>query len=183
MDDKSKKAMFRSKLKESAQKREKRIDSPLVRYNELDQAVCRVCNVVIKSESLWPVHLASRKHKEAVEDIKARAAKSKTVNNSNPTKIDVADIETHPSSSFPAQTRPASTLPTNFFDQSDAKRQTRVATAKQKHRKREEATQSQLQEEEDAAKGDNKEGERGCSQKQAARQRSGSDRRGIHKRS
>lgn len=34
------------------------------RYNELDQAVCKVCNVVIKSEALWGPHLVSRLHKE-----------------------------------------------------------------------------------------------------------------------
>ncbi|GLJ33305.1 hypothetical protein SUGI_0670090 [Cryptomeria japonica] len=124
MDAKSRKAMFREKKKE---KGEKRIDSPLVRYNELDQAVCRVCNVVIKSEPLWPAHQASRKHKEAVEDIKARAAKSKTVNNSKSTKIDASNIETQLLSSVPAQTRPASSLPTSFFDEPDAKRQNRIS--------------------------------------------------------
>ncbi|XP_059065051.1 protein ABA AND ROS SENSITIVE 1-like isoform X1 [Cryptomeria japonica] len=125
MDAKSRKAMFREKKKE---KGEKRIDSPLVRYNELDQAVCRVCNVVIKSEPLWPAHQASRKHKEAVEDIKARAAKSKTVNNSKSTKTDAGNTEIQLSSSVPAQTRPASSLPTSFFDEPDAKRQNRGST-------------------------------------------------------
>lgn len=33
-------------------------------YNEDDQPVCRVCNVTLKSESLWPAHQASRKHHE-----------------------------------------------------------------------------------------------------------------------
>ncbi|KAF8369683.1 hypothetical protein HHK36_017032 [Tetracentron sinense] len=59
-----KKALYRAKLKDSAQKREKRIDSPLVRYNEFDQPVCRVCDVILKSDSLWPAHQASRKHHE-----------------------------------------------------------------------------------------------------------------------
>lgn len=34
------------------------------RYNEFDQPVCRVCDIVVKSESLWPAHEASRKHHE-----------------------------------------------------------------------------------------------------------------------
>lgn len=28
--------------------------------------MCRVCNVVLKSESLWDVHQASRKHHEVI---------------------------------------------------------------------------------------------------------------------
>ncbi|KAK9105802.1 hypothetical protein Scep_022646 [Stephania cephalantha] len=57
----AKKALYRAKLREAAaQKREKRIDSPLVKYNEHDQPVCRVCNVVLKSDSLWLAHQASR---------------------------------------------------------------------------------------------------------------------------
>ena len=56
-----KKAAFRAKL---AQKKEKRIDSPLVRYNEFNQPVCRVCDVVLKSESIWDAHQISRKHRE-----------------------------------------------------------------------------------------------------------------------
>lgn len=36
------------------------------RYNENDQPVCRVCDVVLKSESIWPAHQASRKHHEVI---------------------------------------------------------------------------------------------------------------------
>ncbi|KAK6939389.1 hypothetical protein RJ641_028920 [Dillenia turbinata] len=63
MDAEARKKAFRAKL---AQKSDKRIDSPLVRYNEFDQPVCRVCNVILKSESLWPAHQASRKHHEVM---------------------------------------------------------------------------------------------------------------------
>lgn len=99
MDARSRnKALFRSKL--NAQKKDKRIESPLVRYfkqfsvygivefallllicdgityltmlyyyyytryNESDQPVCRVCDLVLKSESFWDAHQASRKHHE-----------------------------------------------------------------------------------------------------------------------
>jgi len=36
------------------------------RYNEFDQPVCRVCGVVLKSESLWDAHQVSRKHREVI---------------------------------------------------------------------------------------------------------------------
>ncbi|KAH9667205.1 coiled-coil domain-containing protein 16 [Citrus sinensis] len=71
MDAARKKAIFRAKL--NAQKKEKRINSPLVRYNEFDQPVCRVCDVVLKSDSQWDAHQASRKHHEAIKNIKAGA--------------------------------------------------------------------------------------------------------------
>ena len=36
------------------------------RYNESDQPVCRVCDVVLKSVSHWDAHQASRKHHEVM---------------------------------------------------------------------------------------------------------------------
>eukprot|EP00899_Mesostigma_viride_P023111 jgi/Mesvir1/3985/Mv15041-RA.1 len=72
MDDARKKAELRARMKDAAQKREKRIDSPLVRYNNLGQPVCQICDVTVKSEVLWPTHLASRGHKEMVESLKRR---------------------------------------------------------------------------------------------------------------
>ncbi|XP_072968918.1 protein ABA AND ROS SENSITIVE 1 [Typha angustifolia] len=106
------KALFRAKLRESAQKREKRIDSPLVRYNENDQPTCRVCNVTLKSESLWPAHQASRKHHEAIENLRAAAGGTTRRNNVN---LDQPP-EVH-------KTRPSSTLPADFFDKKETKRQ------------------------------------------------------------
>ncbi|KAK8989953.1 hypothetical protein V6N11_064365 [Hibiscus sabdariffa] len=67
------KAVFRAKL--NAQKKEKRIDNPLIKYNESDQPVCRVCDVVLKSISHWDAHQASRKHHEAINTLKANAAR------------------------------------------------------------------------------------------------------------
>ncbi|XP_010931557.1 uncharacterized protein [Elaeis guineensis] len=106
------KALFRTKLRESAQKRDKRIDSPLVRYNEYDQPVCRVCNVILKSESLWPAHQASRKHHEAIENVKASAAGLTRGNN----------VNTEPPAEV-QKPRSSSTLPTDFFDKQEEKRQ------------------------------------------------------------
>lgn len=36
------------------------------RYNEFGQPVCRVCDVALKSESLWDAHQVSRKHREVI---------------------------------------------------------------------------------------------------------------------
>ncbi|KAJ0980881.1 hypothetical protein J5N97_009136 [Dioscorea zingiberensis] len=108
MDAKAQKA-YRARLKESV--REKRIDSPLIRYNENGQPVCRVCNIVLKSETLWPAHQASRKHKEAIEKVKATAAGHNRTKHTN--------IEP-PTESHKAQT---STLPSDFFDNREMKRQ------------------------------------------------------------
>ncbi|OVA04962.1 hypothetical protein BVC80_1211g23 [Macleaya cordata] len=114
MDAKAvKKALYRSKLKEAAQKRDKRIDSPLVRYNEFDQPVCRVCDVILKSESLWAAHQASRKHHEAIKNVKATAA---GLTQTNDTKSD-------PPSEFTHKARSSSSLPADFFDKHDTKRQ------------------------------------------------------------
>ncbi|KAJ6807795.1 zinc finger protein 830 isoform X2 [Iris pallida] len=106
------KALFRSKVREASQKRDKRIDSPLVRYNEYDQPVCRVCNVILKSEALWPAHQASRKHHEAIENVKAAAA---GVSQDSKIKKD-EQVEVH-------KPRSSSILPEGFFDNQDAKRQ------------------------------------------------------------
>ncbi|XP_022716318.1 zinc finger protein 830 isoform X2 [Durio zibethinus] len=94
------KALFRAKL--NAQKKDKRIDSPLVRYNESDQPVCRVCDVALKSVSHWDVHQASRKHHEAINNLKAKAAK-----------------HTQASSTQPG-------LPAGFFDTHEAEKQKTV---------------------------------------------------------
>lgn len=36
----------------------------ICRYNEIDKPVCRVCDVVLKSDYDWTAHQASRKHHE-----------------------------------------------------------------------------------------------------------------------
>ncbi|XP_041002426.1 zinc finger protein 830 isoform X1 [Juglans microcarpa x Juglans regia] len=126
-----KKALFRAKL--NAQKKDKRIDSPLVRYNELEQPVCRVCDIVLKSESLWDAHQASRKHHEAINSIKASAAGLTRVSNakSEPHK-ELSKVkpeqstELHivkPECSMEVPKRQSSAvLPPDFFDNSEAKR-------------------------------------------------------------
>ncbi|XP_065850057.1 protein ABA AND ROS SENSITIVE 1 isoform X2 [Euphorbia lathyris] len=122
MDAAKKKAIFRAKL--NAQKKEKRIDSPLVRYNEFDQPLCRICNVVLKSESLWDAHQASRKHHEAINVMKANAGarvhvgSAKPEASSRPKQAD--NVELHDTKYEPAaklsQSQASSVLPTDFFD-------------------------------------------------------------------
>eukprot|EP00249_Psilotum_nudum_P015407 c25313_g1_i1 orf=380-1363(+) len=104
------KALLRSRMKEASQRREKHIDSPLVRYNEIGQPICKVCNVSIKSVSLWTAHLVSRQHKEAVDDIKSRA-KVAGISSAKVTSGESVSTVAGPSS-----------LPADFFDSPDAKR-------------------------------------------------------------
>ncbi|OIT34004.1 PREDICTED: zinc finger protein 830-like [Nicotiana attenuata] len=125
-----KRALYRAKLKEQKQKR---IDSPLVRYNEHDQPVCRVCDIVLKSESQWPGHQASRKHHEAINNLKANAAAVKSPNTvrSEPWKeLPKTKSELHegvsrkePEASVGlSKPRASSMLPPNFFDNQETKR-------------------------------------------------------------
>ncbi|BFG20604.1 hypothetical protein CerSpe_068780 [Prunus speciosa] len=132
MDAKARnKALFRAKL--NAQKKEKRIDSPLVRYNESDQPVCRVCDIALKSEFQWEAHQASRKHHEAINNLKATAAGQNRVNNA---KTEVRPELSKPKPEHPPELhiprperstelpRPqmSSGLPPDFFDNHEAQK-------------------------------------------------------------
>ncbi|KAL3630401.1 hypothetical protein CASFOL_023385 [Castilleja foliolosa] len=122
-----KKAVFRARL--NAQNQEKqRIDSPLVRYNEHGQPVCRVCDVVIKSDSLWPAHQASRKHHEAIKTYKANALKANTAALAAKSesakefpKPKAESSKSEPSTTL--RTHQPSTMPSDYFDNHDKKRQ------------------------------------------------------------
>ncbi|KAL2629530.1 hypothetical protein R1flu_014216 [Riccia fluitans] len=104
------KAAMKARMREAAQKRGKRIESPLVRYNDVGQPVCKVCNVAVKTETLWPAHVASRQHKAAVEELKAKAAAQSAPKAHEPPRPSVA------------VTRPSSALPDDFFDLPEPKR-------------------------------------------------------------
>ncbi|XAR73571.1 hypothetical protein NMG60_11007582 [Bertholletia excelsa] len=120
MDAKAKmKALYRAKLNDS--KLEKRIESPLVRYNEFDQPICRVCDVVLKSESLWSAHQASRKHHEAIKNLKANAAGTTRVNNVK-AESPLHDAKPEASTELP-KARSSALLPPDFFDNDESKRQ------------------------------------------------------------
>ncbi|XP_021730351.1 zinc finger protein 830-like [Chenopodium quinoa] len=127
-----KKALFRAKLNEK--QRKNRIDSPLVRYNEIGKPVCRVCDFVLKSDSDWTVHQASRKHHEAINNLKASASKKGAVNNAKSETVKESSkkqVDNFPKSkddksrisSDVQKSRSSSALPADFFDHGDNKRQ------------------------------------------------------------
>ncbi|KAC9605572.1 hypothetical protein E3N88_45567 [Mikania micrantha] len=126
MDAQAKKALYRAKLK--AQKQDKRIDSPLVRYNESDQPVCKVCDIVLKSESAWSAHQISARHREAINNVKANAAAASRGNNVKPvasTELNKVKperpAEPYKSQTRPPQAQPQSVLPSDFFDNPETK--------------------------------------------------------------
>ncbi|KAB2594822.1 zinc finger protein 830 [Pyrus ussuriensis x Pyrus communis] len=127
MDAKARnKALFPAKL--NAQKKDKRMDSPLVRYNESDQPVCRVCDNTLKSESQMRI-----KHR-ALSNFKATAAGLNRVNNAKaearpelPKSKPEHSVELHipgpeRSTQLPRE-QLSSELPPDFFDNHDAKKQ------------------------------------------------------------
>lgn len=123
-----KKALYRAKLKNLEEKKVKRIESPLVRYNEFDQPVCRVCDVILKSESLWDAHQASRKHHEAIKNVKANAAGLTRANNAKPEapkpepSTVLSNATSEPSMNL-QKAQLSSGLPADFFDNHVAKKQ------------------------------------------------------------
>ncbi|XP_008231603.1 PREDICTED: zinc finger protein 830 isoform X2 [Prunus mume] len=137
MDAKARnKALFRARL--NAQKKEKRIDSPLVRYNESDQPVCRVCDIALKSEFQWEAHQASRKHHEAINNLKATAAGLNRVNNAKTEvrpELSKPEPEHLPELHIPRPERStelprpqtSSGLPPDFFDNNEAQKRNTVA--------------------------------------------------------
>ncbi|GAQ83206.1 C2H2 zinc finger protein [Klebsormidium nitens] len=90
-------------MKGTAAERKQRLDHPLVRYNDLGQIVCKLCNTVVKSEVAWNTHLVSRQHKETVARLKSKAASKQA--------------QTAPAATpQPGSARKASDLPSDFFD-------------------------------------------------------------------
>ncbi|XP_067138252.1 zinc finger protein 830 [Centruroides vittatus] len=53
-------------------KGKQRIDSPLAKYNSTGQLTCIVCDVSLKGEALWSVHITGKTHKEKLEALKRR---------------------------------------------------------------------------------------------------------------
>ncbi|CAI5933335.1 unnamed protein product, partial [Closterium sp. NIES-65] len=123
------KGALRAMMREMAQKTEKRIDSPLVRYNELGQAVCRVCTTVIKSESLWAAHLVSKQHKESAERLKQRAKAAAPPATAGATSAaprpTAATTPAAPGGGRPAAASAAGALPSDFFDSASAAKRPR----------------------------------------------------------
>ncbi|KAI8098076.1 uncharacterized protein B0P05DRAFT_583047 [Gilbertella persicaria] len=67
------KADVRKLLKKQQQERSKakRIDHPFAKYDSMDRLMCIVCHSPIKSEAVWPAHLASAGHRDNIQKLKA----------------------------------------------------------------------------------------------------------------
>ncbi|KAM3823132.1 zinc finger protein 830 isoform 2-T2 [Vipera latastei] len=61
--------LMRAKQRESAAGKRK-IDSPYVRYNNLGNLSCSLCNMTVKNELLWQTHVLGKQHKERLESLK-----------------------------------------------------------------------------------------------------------------
>ena len=51
---------------------QKRIESPIAKYNSTGQLTCIVCNQVVKSELMWNAHINSKSHLEAKNQLKMK---------------------------------------------------------------------------------------------------------------
>jgi len=53
-----------AKLKKAERAKNTKIEHPLARYNNIGQLMCVVCKVVVKTDALWNVHMATPGHRE-----------------------------------------------------------------------------------------------------------------------
>jgi len=106
----------------------KKIDSPLAKYTDSGQLMCILCKSVVRNETVWPVHLNSKVHKDNV----ALAKKTKLEMEGN---VKTSNVQTFKRPSSPSQDASAnkkikgilknfnqtvaqakSNLPADFFD-------------------------------------------------------------------
>ena len=73
-------------MKEQKAKTASKITHPMAKYNSLNQLMCVICSVHVKTEILWPTHLQSKKHKETVATLKNEALLEKPVQPVHPAK-------------------------------------------------------------------------------------------------
>lgn len=71
----------RSKNKQSAESQCK-VNSPLAKYNDSGQLMCILCKSIVRSESVWKVHINTKAHKENVEAAKKLKEKLQTTSSS-----------------------------------------------------------------------------------------------------
>lgn len=50
----------------------KKIDSPLAKYTSNGQLLCILCESVVRSESVWSIHINSKKHRENIANAKRK---------------------------------------------------------------------------------------------------------------
>lgn len=75
----------------------KKIDSPLAKYNALNQLTCVLCSQVIKSELYWTAHVNSKGHLQQIEALKKSKQQEKPQQ-----KIQQQTIETNTAFKRPA---------------------------------------------------------------------------------
>ncbi|XP_034247307.1 zinc finger protein 830 [Thrips palmi] len=63
-----------NKHKDKFSEKVKKIDSPLAKYTSDGALMCVLCNTVVRSESVWNVHLNSKAHKDNIHLVKQRKA-------------------------------------------------------------------------------------------------------------
>lgn len=120
------KLMNEHKTKSQSTKVEKKIDSPLAKYNELGQLTCILCKSIVRSEDVWKVHINAKQHKENVTA--AKELKERTQNftsaikrpptpprNDIPTKK-IKGILKNSSSTVQQIVESQQELPADFFD-------------------------------------------------------------------
>ncbi|XP_076628725.1 zinc finger protein 830 [Colletes latitarsis] len=101
----------------------KKIESPLAKYTDIGQLMCVLCKVIVRSETVWPVHLNSKTHKENI----ALAKKTKLETDTPKTAVHTFKRPTSPSQESSSNkkiksilkvpsTQTTSSLPSDFFD-------------------------------------------------------------------
>lgn len=65
-------------LKQLAQSRQKKIDSPLAKYNSTGQLFCVLCNTQVKNEIYWTGHINGRGHKDNLSALKEKKTSGST---------------------------------------------------------------------------------------------------------
>ncbi|KAL1456338.1 hypothetical protein WDU94_001077 [Cyamophila willieti] len=116
----------------------KKVDSPLAKYKE-GQLWCIVCDNIVRSDAVWPIHINSKKHKENISKKKSTLVPAADVRSNGfslkrPADTPVAPLPTPPkqiksilkNSTAPkppdlkAKPISASAIPDDFFDSSSA---------------------------------------------------------------
>ncbi|KAF2896661.1 hypothetical protein ILUMI_09510 [Ignelater luminosus] len=103
-------------------------------YNDLGQLICILCQSVVRSDAVWPVHINSKQHRDKVEQ--AKKLKEKTNNFTTPLKrpltppIEVSNkkikgiLKNAPSRKEETETDVGvSGIPIDFFDNNSSKTQ------------------------------------------------------------
>lgn len=117
------KSELRQLFKQQKQERqkEKRVEHPLAKYDSQGRLLCALCNLVIKTTALWPVHLTSNAHKENVARLKAVQQQRKRSAQTEPeidepfskrAKFSAEQVEDEDDDMQDATSR----LPSDFFD-------------------------------------------------------------------